>query len=165
MCGRTQSTTSSSVVPWALSPLQMTFYPYNHGILAPGSSSLSLFQLDIGKNHYYVRVAATFPNVGVRFLHNFLFSLLALGWFSGVHFTNISSECLYTQQVCHHCRCQLPMPQHQQQHAELAAQSIWDVPGVAFLVQSGVLYKALLCLWYYLGSWSISDTQVMLAGL
>ncbi|KAB0388042.1 hypothetical protein FD755_002998, partial [Muntiacus reevesi] len=37
---------------------------------------------------YCVRVVANFLNVGADFLNNFLVSLLAVGWLSGIHFVN-----------------------------------------------------------------------------
>uniref|UniRef100_A0A8C0P626 Uncharacterized protein n=1 Tax=Canis lupus familiaris TaxID=9615 RepID=A0A8C0P626_CANLF len=40
---------------------------------------------------YCVRVVANFHNVGADFLNDFLISLLAVGWFSGIHFVNTNN--------------------------------------------------------------------------
>uniref|UniRef100_A0A8C0NUV9 Uncharacterized protein n=1 Tax=Canis lupus familiaris TaxID=9615 RepID=A0A8C0NUV9_CANLF len=40
---------------------------------------------------YCVRVVANFLNVGADFLNDFLLSLLAVGWLSGIHFVNTNN--------------------------------------------------------------------------
>uniref|UniRef100_A0A4W2CEP9 Uncharacterized protein n=1 Tax=Bos indicus x Bos taurus TaxID=30522 RepID=A0A4W2CEP9_BOBOX len=40
---------------------------------------------------YCVGVVADFLNVGADFLNNFLVSLLAIGWLSGIHFVNANN--------------------------------------------------------------------------
>ena len=82
-----QSRASSSVVPLAFPSLRVTFHPLNQSVLALGSSMLSPFQPEIGTNAT-VRVLANFLNVGADFLDDFLVSLLAIVWFSGIHFVN-----------------------------------------------------------------------------
>ena len=52
-----------------------------------------------GHKCYYVMVVANFLNVGADFLNNFLLSLLAVGWLSGIHFVNTNKQLFHTQYV------------------------------------------------------------------
>ena len=84
---------------------------------------------------YCVGVVADFLNVGADFLNNFLVSLLAIGWLSGIHFVNAINSC-FTPRVEARRACsrvcpflEIPASNSPTPAATIrTAQSAWDVP-------------------------------------